>query len=97
MNFPRLTIEFTAGSEADHRNAGWVRILARVCGGGNVRDEEPWAVPVNGGPYSVASRRFTNVFCDVSRSVTLPPLVNRTSVTNCCADVRRSPTRTVWS
>ena len=36
MNLPRLTIDVTAGSEADQRNAGWVNIPARPCDAGQV-------------------------------------------------------------
>src|SRR6266700_6732194 len=73
MNLPRLTIEFAAGSDAAHKNDGWVRIPARVWVDGQVAATKSVPVPVKGSPYNVARRRLTNIFCDMTRSVTLPP------------------------
>ena len=46
------------------------------------------APPENVAPgYSVARRLFTQTFCELTRSSTVPPLVQSTSFTNCCVDV----------
>src|SRR4029077_20929965 len=36
MNLPRLTMELSAGSDADHRKLGWLSIPMRFCAAGQV-------------------------------------------------------------
>jgi hypothetical protein len=92
MNFPRLTIDVFAGSDADQRKLGCVRSPERPCDEGQVPATK--VVLLEGAPAekvapgnSVLRRLFRNTFCDVTRSFIVPPLVHSTSFTNCCVAV----------
>src|SRR3954471_20747738 len=88
MNLPRLTIDVTAGSEAAHRNAGWVRIPARPCEGGQVALTKESSLV--GAPFGnerpgnrVARRLLTQTLCELTRSSTVPEgFVQNTSFMN---------------
>src|ERR1043165_3640666 len=89
MKRPRFTIDVSPGSDADHRNPGWVNMPARPWAAGHSALTK--VVLLLGAPppgkvspgNSVARRLFTHTLCELTRSSTVPDgLVQNTSFTN---------------